>query len=196
MIETMNTLKTKYSNYGNIYTKIKREVNNGVLFQIKRGIYSTSLNENSFAIANTLIAPSYISFETALAYYGMIPERVVLVMSATSGLNKIKMFKNNYGSFYYQDVYENVFNEGVDYVEVESGNKIYIASKEKALLDTISKISPRKSVKEVRELLFDDLRIDEIEFDNLNKDRLVELSKLYRGHTFIYLRKMLGYKND
>ena len=74
MIKTMDLLSHKYRDYSNIYNKIAFEVKRDNLIRLKRGLYETNKDANQLTIANALLAPSYISFETALAYHGMIPE--------------------------------------------------------------------------------------------------------------------------
>ena len=195
MIKTIDTLKYEYRNYNNIYEKIKREVNSGNLFCVQRGIYETNKSANKFALANVIVYPSYISFESALSYYDMIPERVYLTMSATFRKNKTKEFINDFGDFYYEDINEDAYPYGVDIIQLE-GYSIMIASREKALLDTLSKINIDENEETMEELLFDDLRIDEIEFDNLDKEKLIELSYHYKSKTVKNLRSFLGVKND
>lgn len=195
MIKTIDTLKYEYRNYNNIYEKIKREVNSGNLFCVQRGIYETNKSANKFALANVIVYPSYISFESALSYYDMIPERVYLTMSATFRKNKTKEFINDFGDFYYEDINEDAYPYGVDVIQLE-GYSIMIASREKALLDTLSKINIDENEETMEELLFDDLRIDEIEFDNLDKEKLIELSYHYKSKTVKKLRNFLGVKND
>ena len=74
----------------------------GLLLPLKRNLYV--LNEydskktpSRFYIANQLVFPSYISLETALSFYGVIPERVYSVTSVTS--KKTAQFSNSFGTF-------------------------------------------------------------------------------------------------
>jgi predicted transcriptional regulator of viral defense system len=82
----------------------------------KRGIYCFNLNKvNELELANKLYQPSYISLETALNYYGIMPD---ITQSITS-INPIasKEFKTKYGFFTYhkrkqtlaRDIYDIVF---------------------------------------------------------------------------------------
>ena len=69
--------------------KINYMVKNGDLISLKRGIYVFSEKYrtsplNYISIANILHKPSYVSFEYALSYHGLIPERVYTITSATS----------------------------------------------------------------------------------------------------------------
>ena len=182
MVKTIEMLQYEYRNFGNVYNKIAREERDGNLIKLKRGLYVTKDVTNPLIVANYIFAPSYISFETALAYYGMIPERVYAIKSATYKKNKTKLYENKFGRFMYEDVSKNVFAYGVDVIEIE-GYKVQIASREKALLDMIASVSPRSSIKEVEVLLFEDLRVNEEVFDELDKGKLIELSQLYNSNT-------------
>ncbi len=109
MIMTIDILLLKFKNYSNIYNKISNEEKNNNLIKLKRGLYETNINANPYTIANVLFSPSYISFETALAYYGLIPERVYAIKSATFKKNKKKKYNNSFGLFLYQDVNPNAY---------------------------------------------------------------------------------------
>ena len=53
------------------------------------------------------------------------------------------------------------------------------------------------SVKRIKQLLFDNLRIDEIEFKNLDMDDLTCLCDLYKNRNLYFLKKYIigGYIN-
>lgn len=194
MIKTIDMLIYEYRNYSNIYNKIAYEEKNNNLIKLKRGLYETNKNADPLTIANVLLSPSYISFETALAYYGMIPERVYAIKSATFKKNKKKEYKNNFGLFLYQDVNLNAYPYDINQIEID-GVKVMMASKEKALLDLLSVISPRNNKKELTDLLFDDLRIDEVLFDELDKEKIIKLCELYSSKTLKILKKYLEAKH-
>ena len=195
MIKTIEMLLYEYRNYSNVYNKISLEEKNNKLIKIKRGLYETNKDANSLTIANILLSPSYISFETALAYYGMIPERVYAIKSASFKKNKKKEYKNHFGLFLYQDINSNAYPYDINEIEID-GTKVLIASREKALLDMLSVISPRNNKKELLDLLFDDLRIDEVLFDELDKDKIIKLCELYSSKTLKILKKYLEAKRD
>ena len=195
MIKTIDALAYEYRNYSNIYNKIKNEETKNHLIKIKRGLYETNANANPLTLANSILSPSYISFETALSYYGMIPERVYAIKSATFMKNKKKEFSNSFGLFLYFDVNKNAYPYDICQVEIDNTN-VYIASKEKALLDMISIISPRNNIKELEDLIFNDLRIDEIIFDQLDFSKMIKLCDLYCSKSIKLLKKYLGEKND
>ena len=71
---------------------------------------------------------------------------------------------------------------------VEDGDYAYlIASKEKALCDLLYKKKPVTSVKMLKELLYDDLRIDEEELKKCNREDLLFLCPLYKRKNLNYL---------
>lgn len=72
------------------YGLVNRALKDGSLIRLKRGTYMLSSQYQSvpvhpFAIAQALLPGSYISFETALAYHGWIPEAVHTTASVTPG---------------------------------------------------------------------------------------------------------------
>ena len=195
MIKTIDMLLYEYREYSNIYNKIALEEKNNNLIKLKRGLYETNKDADPFTIANVLFSPSYISFETALAYYGMIPERVYTIKSASFKKNKKKEYKNYFGLFLYQDINPNAYPYDINEIEID-GIKVMIASREKALLDMLSIVSPRNNKKELLDLLFEDLRIDEVIFDELNKKKMIELCELYSSKTLRLLKKYLEEEHD
>lgn len=82
-------------------------------------------------IANKLYAPSYVSMETALSIYSIIPDIAAGVTSVTS--RSTRTFKNKYGAFFYRSCQNRAFT-GYSLMSYE-GFKVYFADKEKALAD-------------------------------------------------------------
>ena len=195
MIKNIDLLLYEYRDYSDVFKKISSEIRKNNLIKLKRGLYETNKDADPFTIANALLSPSYISFETALSYYGMIPERVYTIKSASFKKNKKKEYKNHFGLFLYQDINSNAYPYDINEIEID-GVRIMIASREKALLDLLSVISPRNSKKELLELLFDDLRIDEVIFDELDKNKMIELCDLYSSKTLNIFKKYLEDNHD
>ncbi|QKE29331.1 hypothetical protein AACT_2204 [Arcobacter acticola] len=124
----------------NVNEKISNLVKNGELVRLKKGFYTFSkLYQtkpiNLLSVANTLYSPSYVSFDYALSYYGMIPERVSEVTSATS--KNEKLFDTPIGRFSYKKVSLQAYSLGIDWIydDIEGGR--FIATAEKALCDKI-----------------------------------------------------------
>ena len=104
MIYTTNQLLEKYSNYRNPRDKIKRLNQQGKIIRLIKGVYVDDKNENPFVLATSVYSPSYISFESALSYYGLIPERVYRVTCATCGRGKNKTYNTSLGNYSFRDV--------------------------------------------------------------------------------------------
>lgn len=180
MIKTYNQLLDEYSNYGNSKTKITRLVKNGVLIKLKKGMYEDDTKiDHSELYANYLISPSYISFQYMLAYYGLIPEAVYSITSATTlKKKKTEIVLSNNIRYSYQDIPKSAFNFGLTTTD-SNGDKILVATVEKALTDLIYLYTDIVSIKDIKELLFEDLRIDEIEFYTLSSCKLLDFASLY-----------------
>ena len=124
----------------NVNEKISNLVRNKELIRLKKGFYTFSkLYQtkpiNLISVANSLYSPSYVSFDYALSYYGMIPERVSEITSATC--KNEKLFETPIGRFSYKRVRLEAYSLGVDWIydDIEGGK--FIATPEKALCDKI-----------------------------------------------------------
>lgn len=180
MIVTNRIVKNNLHNYLNKNTKLGREVKEGKLIKIINGLYETNANTPGYLLAGSIYGPSYISFDYALAYYGLIPERVDVVTSATFNKKKKKKYMTSFGTFTYQDVPKNVYAEEI--ILKKENQYIYqIASPEKALCDKLYTLRPLKNMENLEIMLFDDLRIDEDNFNTLSVDVINKLSDLYHS---------------
>ena len=94
MILTTSILLDKYKEFGDPYGKIRRLIKNKDLFLLSKGLYTDNSNISGLYVANAIYGPSYISFDTALSYWGMIPEAVYSVTSATTQKLKKKKYNN------------------------------------------------------------------------------------------------------
>ena len=191
MILTYNELIEKYSNYAAPKMKIKSLVGHGKLIKIRSGVYVNSLDISNYALSHIIYGPSYISFQTALSYYGLIPERSLSVLSATTQKNRKKHFKNVFGDYYYRDVPFDAFPYGIDNSADINGNIFRIATKEKAFLDTLYIINNVRSIKQLKELLFDDLRIDANVLNELDVKFIIEVGPKYKKKNIDLLINML-----
>jgi predicted transcriptional regulator of viral defense system len=128
--------------------KIARMIHTGELLQLRRGLYATRRGIHPYCLAASIYGPSYVSFETALSFYGLIPEAVYEITSAT--LKRSKEFDNVFGRYRYRTVPRNVYPIGIERI-TEGGIPFLIASPTKALCDRIA-LEPRmRSVAEVRQ---------------------------------------------
>ena len=109
----------------------------GYIIKIKNGWYiftDREKNENIlYSIANKIYNPSYISLETALFYYGLIPEAVFKITSIST--LKTNALKTKIGEFSYHSIKANVFF-GYGIVQ-ENKHSFKLAYPEKAILDLL-----------------------------------------------------------
>jgi predicted transcriptional regulator of viral defense system len=192
MIYDIISLKNKYGSYSNIYQKIGLVVKSGVLVKIKRGLYSDDIENDYQVIANLIYSPSYLSFEYALSFYGLIPERVDVLTSVCFGKKNNKFYRTSNKVFEYRSVPNDAYPYGVTSLVSGSGISYRIASKEKALCDTLYSKYPVRSIGDMQILLFDDLRVDEEEFLKLDFSLLKELARKYQSNTLNMLVKFLN----
>jgi hypothetical protein len=107
-----------------------------------------------------LYGPSYVSLESALAFYGLIPERVYAVRSVT--FKRAKHFSTPLGYFDYVTVPQDYFPNGIHLEVIDKEYAFLIASPEKTLCDMIvlTRNLRIQSVKSMLTYLEEDLRID------------------------------------
>ena len=179
MIKTTAMLLYELNEYASPKSKLSRMVERGECFPITRGLYETDPNVPAHLLAGSIYGPSYISFEYALAYYGLIPEAVYTVTCATFEKKKKKKYETSFGTFTYRDVPSEAFPLGIRLIQ--EGDYFYrIAEPEKALCDQLYTISPVPNIKRLMQLLTEDLRIEEAELKKLDANKVCEYSEAYR----------------
>ena len=190
MLVSFDALAQQFAGYTDVKGKIRREVQGGKLMQVARGLYETDARTDGKYLAGAIYGPSYLSFDYALSVHALIPEAVYTYTSATFRKGKTKRYENAFGTFLYRDIPAAVYPLGVE-IKVEGGYSYQIASPEKALCDKLYSLSPVYSVKALKELLFDDLRIDEAVFYALRKNDIFQLAPLYRATNLKLLAKLM-----
>jgi len=193
-----NTLLEEFAEYKSPKSKITNLLKSGEVIKVKRDLFVAGITSkaNVNILANIIYNPSYISFEYALNYYGLIPERVDIITSATFNKNKNRVYETELGIFEYRYMSKSVYPYGVVRVE-ENGEPFLIASKEKALCDTLSKIRSVESVKKISYLLFEDLRIDKEQIQSLNIEYIKFYSEIYaQPNIKLFYKLMLKLKQD
>ncbi len=103
--------------------------------KIRQGLYIFTdikvTDTISYHLANKIYEPSYLSFESALFRYGLIPEMVFSPTSAST--RKTAQFSTDWGVFYYRHIKpELMFGYTVEEL---NGVKYKFAKLEKAVLD-------------------------------------------------------------
>ncbi|WP_262245996.1 type IV toxin-antitoxin system AbiEi family antitoxin domain-containing protein [Parapedobacter soli] len=151
----------------------------GILEPLKKGLYiaGPSISEtkpDTFLIANHLLGPSYVSVETALSFYGLIPERVYETASMTT--KAPRSFKTAVGRFTYTRLPLPYYSFGLNMLQLPSNQYAIVASREKALCDKIVTTSGLilRSVRNAYDYLVDDMRIDESALKELDTNAIQE----------------------
>jgi len=111
---------------------LESQVKTELFIRLKRGLYALKTDMPSEEeIANQLYQPSYISFEYALAYYGLLPEMPYTITSATS--KATRNFTINSQTFSYRSIKKTIFT---GYSLIKQNNRSFLmADPQKAYLD-------------------------------------------------------------
>lgn len=157
------------------HSRIKRALARGDLVSLRRGLYV--LGEvyrrepvRVRALAQRIYGPSYLSFESALSYWGLIPEAVHVVSSGCSARSKI--FDTPLGRFEYVRIPATPLLTGV-VREAGEGQPFLVARPLRALADYVY----RSKTTWTLEALADSLRL-ELDFP-LDSREHQELMKAY-----------------
>ncbi|MBA7655479.1 hypothetical protein ES703_63383 [subsurface metagenome] len=170
--------------------QLSRWTKAGRLYQLRRGLYSLAppfqkIKPHPFLIANRITAGSYVSCQSAMAYYGLIPEYVPITTSVTTGRPSHR--ETELGSYEFRHLKTELFF-GYRRLDVGTGQEVFIASPEKALLDLIYLQPGGDSPDYLKEL-----RLQSLDILNLNElQHLTERSgKLKLLRASVLLAKML-----
>jgi predicted transcriptional regulator of viral defense system len=153
----------------------------GAIVRLKRGLYAFAEGFDPLAAAAALHGPSYVSFETALAFYGMIPERVSTILSVVDG--RPATFVTPGGVFEYRAQRRDLYAMGMTLAFVKD-RSVPIANREKALLDAIARARLKTAQATDAALLAfvaQGLRIDDGSLAVLSRRKLRLMSRLYRS---------------
>lgn len=185
----MQDLSSVFTNCVNLATKAKRLEQDGKIIRLKKGLYVTSprtsrMELSPFLLANHIYGPSYVSMQTALRYYGLIPEAVYSVQSMTTGV--ARDYENAVGTFNYIHVPTRYYNIGVTMKE-SSGATFMIATLEKALCDLMV-FTPNLNLRyqtSMRDYLEEDIRFDMDALLNFDLDIIKECTEVSRKKTML-----------
>ena len=156
--------------------QISRWVQDGKVIRIHKGLYTLAepyrkVNPDPFYIANALKNASYVSLQSALSWYGMIPEFVPSVTSITTG--RPQTIETPLGRFEYRHVSKKYF-WGYEYVELKDSFHAFLACPEKALLDLIY-LTPGSD----HMAYLEELRLQN--FDQIDRSRLYQFAQKFKS---------------
>jgi len=150
-------------------------VKKGYLVRLKNGLYAFHREMEKLrgeGVAFLLCQPSYLSLESALVWYGFIPEIVYAYTSVTARITRT--FENDWGRFIYRHVKSDLF-WGYREMKTEHGPYL-LAEPEKALLDYFYLNLARINTEDD----FDSIRLNEEEMGKtLDKDKLMKYFKVF-----------------
>ncbi len=117
--------------------QLSRWVRAGRLYQLRRGLYALAppfqkVRPHPFVIANRMVRGSYVSLQSALAYYSLIPEMVPMTTSVTTG--RPGRWETPLGIYEFRHIKADLFF-GYRQEEVSPGQHAFVATPEKSLLD-------------------------------------------------------------
>jgi len=118
--------------------QLSRWVNSGRIYQLRRGLYSIAppyqkINPHPYLVANHLQKASYVSLQSALAYYGLIPEVMNITTSVSTG--RPERLETPLGIYDFRHLKTDLL---FGYQMINLGDQsALVATPEKALLDLI-----------------------------------------------------------
>lgn len=176
-------------NLKTLKNNLTRWIRKGRFVRIKRELYELiepgrQPSIPDLYIANKIYFPSYISLETALSIYSIIPDIAVQVTSVTA--RQTRIFKNKHGAFFYRACKKRVFT-GYRIMNYE-GFKVFIADKEKAIVDFIYYRLRSGGTTDLKEERFNKNILKKINWAKVNK-----YAKLFNGRVLFTVKKLKGW---
>lgn len=165
------------------YGLVNRALKDGSLLRVKRGTYLLGSRYRSekvhpFAIAQSLLPGSYVSFESALAYHGWIPESVFVTASASPGRKTLHYETPDFGQFDFHPlaIADYRFLTGVDRIPIGKLTT-FIAQPLRALMDLIAL---RKQPWTGIDWVIEGMRIEEDRLAALRRKDFAKLQLVYK----------------
>lgn len=165
------------------YALVNRAIKDGSLIRLKRGNYLLgspycSQMADPYAIAQALLPGSYVSFETALAYHGWIPEAVHTIASVTPSRKSVSYETPGMGRFTYHPIAIHEFQFLVGVERQKFGTlTAFVASPLRALLDLVAL---RKQQWTDLNWLTVGMRVDEEHLLTIKRKEFVALKSVYK----------------
>lgn len=149
--------------------QLSRWVSTRKLKQLRRGLYMLAppyqkISAHPFLIANFLMPGSYVSMQSALAYYGLIPEYAARTWSMTTA--RPAQWD---GGFHFQHLAPHLFF-GYQRVKLPQEQSAFVAIPEKAILDLTHLTPNADDIDYLRQLRLQNL-------DQLNLQKMDEFAR-------------------
>lgn len=165
------------------YGLINRALKDGTLLRLKRGRYMFADRYRSelahpFPIAQALLPGSYVSFETALAYHGWIPEAVYVTACVAPRRKSIFYETAHWGNFEFRPLALHEYQLLVGVERVKHGGLMGLVAKPlRALMDLVAL---RKVAWSGIDWVIDGMRIDEEQLMSLRRADFELLERVYK----------------
>ena len=153
---------------------INYHLKKGFFIKIRNGLYMLAdYPANHYLIANRLYEPSYISFDAALSFYGIIPETIYAVTSATT--KATREFEADNIRFVYHKLKKEAY---AGYKAIKHlDNTILMAEPEKALADYLYFVALKKR----------GLHYERLDLKKIKKTNLLSYIKLFKRPKMVEL---------
>jgi len=165
------------------YGLVNRALKAGELHRLSRGRYLLAdrfrdYPGHPFALAQALVPGSYVSFETALAHHGWIPETVYTTACVTPGRKTLVFESGKFGRFTFHPlaVYTDRLLELVQRVQI-SRQTMLVAAPLRALMDLVCL---RKTQWQGLGWLIEGMRIDEEHLKSTGHTEMMKLMRVYK----------------
>ncbi|MFH1037313.1 MAG: hypothetical protein V1789_01400 [PVC group bacterium] len=170
-----------------IRRQLSRWSQSGRIIPLRRGVYLLAspyrkLEPHPFLLANAMKAASYVSLQSALAHYGMIPEYTPVVTSVTTG--RPENIETRFGAFSFTHIKKSWFL-GYRQAEVAPGQTAFIGTPEKCLLDLVYLTPGADSMEYLCELRLQNL-------DQLDMQELLRIAQGSRRPKLIRAAERIG----
>jgi predicted transcriptional regulator of viral defense system len=166
--------------------QLSRWTQAGRLYQLRRGVYALAppfqkVKPHPFLVANRMVRGSYVSCQSALAYYGLIPEYVPVTTSVTAV--RPGYWETPLGAYRFRHVRPGLLR-GYRLIELGPGQHAFVAVPEKALLDLIHLQPGGDALEYLQELRLQNL--ERLDLDELGRQvRLAGSPKLERAAALV-----------
>ncbi|HPR18367.1 MAG TPA: hypothetical protein PLD62_08980 [Candidatus Cloacimonadota bacterium] len=150
---------------------LTRWLKKGYLIHLRQGYYTFPEYQKNvdylYYFANKIYKPSYISLQTALSFYGIIPESVVNITSVTT--LKTAAFQNDFSNYAYKSIKANHYF-GFTARQIVDEKTVLLATPEKAIVDFLYFYPFYRTEQDFLDLRFDeDFMSQELQHDAIKE---------------------------
>lgn len=166
--------------------QLSRWTKAGRLYQLRRGLYALAppfqkVKPHPFVVANCMVRSSYVSLQSALRHYSLIPDIVSVTTSVTT--SRPNQWETPLGVYVFRHVKTELF-VGYRLLDLGGNQQAFVATPEKALLDLVH-LQPggdaHEYLQELRLQNLDALDLDELQ----HQAELASSPKLRRAAAFV-----------